>query len=794
MHKKNLSFLFIFILCCFLSPSLTAQIQYENQVVEKINVIFNASSGTEVDSEAIISRLKTRKGDVFSQTVFDADLKTLAQDYDRVEPSFQTTEESISITIKVWPKPTIRTICWKGNERLSTKVLQKELDITSCSTFDRQAFNKAFHKLRGYYITKGFFEAELSYEIHYDPLTNEVDIEIEIAEGRAGHIKKIIFENFTCEEKEELLEMIVTKKYNLFTSFFSNEGLYNEEAVQYDQFTILNYLQNKGYADARVEIEVCEAKQKNRIIIKIIANKGEPFYFGKINFTGNSLFCDEDIQKLFTFSEGDLYSPDAIRETIQSITDYYGRRGYIDANVDFEPKLSEDCHAYDLSLELSEGEQYRVGLIKVFGNCSTKTSVILHETIIIPGEVFNVDLLKLTELKLLNIGYFEHVNVYAVKTEGSCSLGDNYRDVHIEVEETNTGKFGAFFGFSTVENMFGGLNLTENNFNSEGFGRIWQDGFGAIRGGGEFAHITATIGNKSRSYVLSWTKPFFMDTNWVVGFDLDNTTNRYISNDYTIDSSSINIHAGYQVNAFLNAGLHYRLTFADVKLSGDVKEKEHRERKAHEHGPSLVKESKNDGLISAIGGNLMYDSTDNPNRPSSGFKSRLEAELAGLGGEFKFIGAAYLNSLYFRVDRKGVLKFRWDFRFLFTYGDTHPSQLPLDERLYLGGDSIVRGYRAYKLGPQFIEKDPRGGLSMQLLSIEYTRSLMKRLDGFIFCDSGHLSFHEFHFGRLSTAIGAGVRFQVFENGPPLNFGMGYPINPRNRSEVKRFFLTIGGRF
>lgn len=833
MLKKISSILFLFAFTCFFTPALNAQLHYENQVVEKIEVIFNTPSGTQIDSATVISRLKTKQGEIFSQADFDIDLKTLAQDYDRVEPIFDIAGERISITLKIWPKPTIRTICWKGNDRMETKELQNELKIPLCSVFDRQIFNTAFHKLKAYYITKGFFEAQLTYDLCYDSVTNEVDIEIQIIEGRAGRIKDICFINFTKEEKEDLLEMMVTKKYNLFTSWYTNEGIYNEEAVQHDQFIILNYLQNEGYADARLEIDVCEAKENNRIIIKLIALKGEPYYFGNLTLEGNTLFCDEDIWDLFTFSEEDPYSPEEIRETIQRIMDYYGRRGYIDAYVDFETKLSnDDCHAYDISFNIDEGEQYRVGLVQVFGNCSTQTNVILHETILIPGEIFNIDKLKLTEMRLQNIGYFENVNVYAVKSGAPCGLGGNYRDVHIEVEETSTGKFGAFFGFSTVENMFGGINISENNFNCEGLGRFWNDGYKALRGGGEFAHFTATIGAKSRSYVVSWTKPYFLDTPWVVGFDLENSTNRYISNAYTLDSSGINIHATYNLNIYLKAGLHYRLKYTDTVINKEQVVKKELENQAKKdakaaldskssaseepkppipttksaldnaglsvsevvEGPLLEEESKNDGLISAIGATLIYDSTNSPSCPSSGIKSRLEAEIAGIGGEYFFIGAAYLNNVYFQVSRKGILKLRGDFRFIFTYDGTHPSDLPLDERLYLGGDSIVRGYRPYRLGPQFADKQPRGGLSMQLLSIEYTHSFMKRLEGFLFCDSGHLSFHEFHFGRMSTAIGGGVRVQLFEGTPPLNVGMGYPLNAKKRNDVKRFFMTIGGRF
>ena len=66
--------------------------------------------------------------------------------------------------------------------------------------------------------------------------------------------------------------------------------------------------------------------------------------------------------------------------------------------------------------------------------------------LLIPGEVFNVDKLKLTEKRLENMGYFKKVNVYAVKTEG-CTLPGDYRDVHVEVDETSTGKIRPLLRF-----------------------------------------------------------------------------------------------------------------------------------------------------------------------------------------------------------------------------------------------------------------------------------------------------------------------------------------------------------
>lgn len=773
----------IFLFCLCFGTLFGQSLQYENQIIENIEIeMMTLAPGVCADSSNVTSRIKTRKGDIFSQIDFDNDLKTLAIEFDRVEPALNFIDDKLYITLKIWPKPIIRTICWEGNHTIQSKKLEKELGITVCSVFDRQAFNCAFHKLKAYYVKKGFFEASLNYNVKLDPVANEVDIEICIKEGRAGRIKKIIFDGFTCKEESELLETMVTKKYNFFTSWMTEEGTYNEEAVQQDRFTVLSLLQNEGYADASVDIEVCEAKEKNRIVIRIIADKGQVYSFGKMSIEGNSLFSTDEILARFVFDEGDPYSPEALRTTVRRISEFYGRRGYIDAIVDYETSLDCDGRAYSIHFTIDEGEKFCVGLIKVFGNCSTQTNVILHETLLTPGEVFNIAKLQLTEEKLKNIGYFKNVNVYAVKSEGPGGLGIHHRDVHIEVEETITGNFGAGFGFSSVESIFAEFRITERNFNYKGFSRLFSQGYSALRGGGEYVSINAMIGAKSRKYSFSWTKPFFRDTRWIVGFDLERSSNRYISDDYDIEATGGNLHGSYQMNQFVRLGLHYRLRNTFVRIEEDNPSKR------------LKEEARNSGVISAAGVSLNYDSTDHPAAPTRGFKSRLEQEFAGLGGDHIFLSMAYLNSYYMRVGKKGVFKLRGDVRFIFPLFGCTAEGMPLDERLFLGGENTVRGFRSYKIGPQFDEGDPRGGMSMQMFTAEYNRQLFKRMDGFLFCDAGHLSMDVFNFGRLYTSVGFGAKLQLLDSIPPIVLGMGFPLNPKSRGDVKKFFFTLGGRF
>ncbi len=786
-HMTKSLALFLSFLLTFIFPlRLIAQnLQYENQPIQAFEIVVHTRAGAVCDTNNILNRLRTKKGGIFSQSDFDEDLKSLANDYDRVEPSVISNEERVSITIDIWPKPMIRTIHWNGNHHIKITALQKELGINCFSMFERHAFNQAFHKLKAFYIKRGFFEAQLDYHIEIDQETNEVTIFIDIVEGRSGKIQEIQFVNFTEKEERDVLHDMVTKKFNIFTSWITETGIYNEDAIQQDRLVITNYLQNQGYADAAVEISVNETCKTNRIIVSIMANKGPLYTFGELKFKGNCIISNAVIDRLFRIRRGMPFSMEGIRNTIEAINNAYGRLGYIDSIVDFEPELIEGSPVYNVNFKIEEGEKFRVGLIRVFGNTSTKTPVILHETLLIPGEIFNTIKLKATEQRLINMGYFKHVNVYIVKGTESSLLEGNYRDVYIEVEETNTGQFSIFLGYSSVEELFAGINITEKNFNHEGIYYMWRDGLRALRGGGEYLNLNTQIGQKSRTYTLSWTKPYFMDTKWSIGFDLSKSTTRYISKEYDLDTTSLALRANYDLNPFLRWGVQYRLKNGFVDL--------------HHHASridQLEREANINGLISAVGTSLSYDSTNHPVKPSEGFRSRLFLEYAGLGGDHHFFNVGYMNSYYYPIGSRLVVKYRADFRFIQPLGDTQYRTIPLDERIFLGGDFMVRGFRPYRLGPHYRHHDdvPRGGLSMQFYSIELSRRIIKDWEVFGFLDAGHLSKDTWEIGPSSVSVGYGLRFKLIDSIPPVTIGMGYPLNSLHRSDVKKFFFSFGGNF
>ena len=87
-----------------------------------------------------------------------------------------------------------------------------------------------------------------------------------------------------------------------------------------------------------------------------------------------------------------------------------------------------------------------------------------------------------------------------------------------------------------------------------------------------------------------------------------------------------------------------------------------------------------------------------------------------------------------------------------------------------------------------------GGISMQLFSAEYQLTLLPIVDAFAFFDAGFLGDQTWQFDGFFKSVGAGLRLQIMGNGPPLTIGMGFPLGAQDSTNVKRFFLDIGGRF
>lgn len=735
----------------------------------------------QVDSQILKARMRTKEKDLFLQSAFDSDLKMLAEQYDRVDPSFKQTSQGLEITLAVTPRPTLRKLVFEGNQGLGRRRLEKQIALKTQSPLDRKEMIQGLQKVREAYIKKGYFEAQIQPEIVPVPGEHAVDLVVHVKEGRSGVIDEIRFEGFTSEEESEALEKLNTKEWFFLTSWANKEGTFRPDMAEHDRLQVLTLLQNRGYADARLTLKIVEIPEKKRIALVFVADKGPLYTVGELSFEGNSLFSNQEIWNCFQMRPGAPFSPERVRETANAIKELYGWKGHIEAEANFSTELQRDQPIYNVKFRLVEGEAFRVGMVRIFGNEQTQTRVILRECVLIPGEVFDVRRLKATEKRLENIGYFKSVNVYAVKTPSKGGLGEQFRDVYIEVEEQQTGSINFNAGYGTSEGVTAGLEFTERNFFLGGLRNLRQDGLQALRGGGEYLHARASWGTKQRMLGLNWLDPYFYDSLWRIGFDISRTSGTLQSEDLPTINEGIVARAAYPLNPYWAATLRYRFLreYTDI-ITPDGQE-------FRLYGAS--------GTVSGLSASLSLDTTNKPWDPTTGLRSEVRSEIVGLGGSTKFFTVSWLNTFYMSVWPGGTMKYRLDFNFMDTYGSTENILfVPYNERFFLGGDQTVRGYKPFIIGALIGPDKPLGGLSSGLASVEWSYRVYKEWRVFAFIDAGAVSPKAWSlYWPWQMSVGFGATVPVFGQAP-VTIGLGFPINPQRKTDVQRLYFTMGSTF
>ncbi|WP_201456883.1 outer membrane protein assembly factor BamA [Chlamydia sp. 17-3921] len=735
------------------------------------------------------TKLKTKSGSLFSQIDFDEDLRALSKEYDSVEPKVSFSQGKAFISLHLIPKPFVRKILVIGNQAVPEHKIFKTLQVYTNDSFEREKFLKGFDSLKTYYLKRGYFESNLSYELDHNQQQGHIDITIRIKEGPCGKIKQLKIEGLSRSEKTDIQELIQTKQYSTTTSWFTGAGLYHPGIVEQDTLAITNYLQNLGYADAIVTPRYSLDSSDN-ILLTINVEKGPRYSLGHVHIEGLDVLPKRLIEKQMCVGPNDLYCLERIWDGAQKVKQAYAKYGYINTNVDVIFSPHSDKPVYDITYLISEGSPYKVGLIKITGNTHTKPNIILHETSLFPGDTFNRLKLEETEQRLRNTGYFQSVSVYTVRSQlDPMNSSEQYRDVFVEVKETTTGNLGLFLGFSSLDNLFGGIELSESNFDLFGIRHIFSKGFRCLRGGGEYLFLKANFGDKVTDYTLKWTRPHFLNTPWILGIELDKSINRALSKDYAVQTYGGNISTTYILNNNLKYGLYYRGSQTSLH-----------EKRKFLLGPNI---DNNKGFVSAIGLNLNYDSVDNPRNPTTGIRGGTNFEVSGLGGKYHFTKLTINSSIYRKLTRKGILKIKGEAQFIKPFGDTKTEGIPVSERFFLGGETSVRGYKSFILGPKYSPTEPQGGLTSLLLSEEFQYPLVHQpnVGAFIFLDSGFVGLKEYsiRLKDLCGSAGFGLRFDVMNN-VPVMIGFGWPFRPTeifNGEKIdvsQRFFFALGGMF
>lgn len=680
------------------------------------------------------------------------------------------------ITYTVKERPILETLSLKGIKELKEEDAQKALTLQVGEIFNQVKLQESIFNLKTLYESQGLFSSEVNYKLKLLKNKN-YSLQIMVVEKKSAKIKSVqIFGNANLST-EKIKTFMQTSEQGFF-SFISDSGLYKKEVLARDiQLIRYLYLQ-EGYYNAQISTpKIYLDKLTNAVNIIINVVEGKKYFIGKLEFN-SSTFDQEELKNKLPLKEGDAFSYTQFQASIKILETLYGDKSYAFVNVLPDVTLNEEKQLLNIRFSFNLGPSVKIGKVNVRGNTKTHDHVIRRELLLSGGENYS-NTKKVESINQVRyLGFFKSVNFI---TESSLDRPDEV-DLDLVVEPklvgvgsiTLSAGYSEYLGFS----FKGGVN--QPNF--LGLGHT----------------LDSSVDLSKRNFLLnvSYIYPYFMNTKWDVSGSVFNS--RSDRSEYKDNKTGFALRGSKLLSK--NWSNSYSYSFKNTKIQLDS-----------DGDADLFPVDTVNGIASALGLGLTYDSRDSRINPGEGQYFNIAYDYTGVGGDLNFSILSSQFRFYKTLSKSLnlVWKNNLDYAQLFAANNNYP----FNELFLLGGPLSLRGYDWFTVGPykfsqkaydeskitdesrrRFLSEKAFGGSKKLLFQTELEFPLLPeaQIKGAVFFDTG-LSDNHFYTKNLQSDVGFGIRW--FSPIGPLRFEFGWPIKPGPHHDTTyKFHFYIGNSF
>ncbi|MGD9638926.1 MAG: outer membrane protein assembly factor BamA [Alphaproteobacteria bacterium] len=608
-----------------------------------------------IEPETIYSYMMIKEGLIYDAEAINNSLKNLFATGLFADVRIETSGDDL--VVKVVENPVINRISFEGNTRIKDDTLAEQTALKSRETYSRAKVQNDLERLMEVYRRSGMFAVTVEPKIIERP-QNRVDLVYEINEGAKTYIKKVNFIGNKKITSSELRDVLATKEKRWYR-FFTNSSSYDPERLNYDKELLRRYYLKKGYADFRVESSVAElSADRKDFFVTFTITEGERFHFGKLDITTTLPELKSDsLKENVTMTEGEWYNAEKVENTIQKITDSVGAKGYAFVDVSPNTNVDREKRIVDVTFAVNEGAKVYVDRVDIRGNVRTLDKVIRREVQLTEGDAFNTARLRRSNKNIEDLNFFSKVSI----TPEQSPVANDKVDIKVDVEEKSTGSMSFGIGWSTNNGGMVQTGIKERN----------------LMGKGQELGASVALAQKKTEFDISFTEPYFLDRKLKAGFDL-----YYITKDlqdqssYDSKTTGESIRFGWDWGENLSQSVKYTLSQEEIKNVDD-------------DASFYIKEQEGSYLVSYVSQSVFYDRLDSKVDPTEGYYVKFGNDLAGIGGDRRFITTDVGAGKYIPIGEDLTLMLSLDGKVVNGIGQ----DVKINNRYFLGGNSL-RGFEA----------------------------------------------------------------------------------------------------
>jgi len=676
------------------------------------------------------------------------------------------------VTVTVKENNVINRVAFEGTKRLKSEVFEGELQLKPRGSFTEAAAEADLARIKEIYARVGRAKVDVKYRV-VQLENGKIDVVFTVDEGSKTGVKSIEFVGNKAFTAGRLRDEMQTTESN-FLSWIKTTDVYDPDRLASDGELLRRFYLKHGYADMRVtdtKVDFDEAAGGYRVVISV--DEGAQYKVSDISVQSKIAAIDsETLKKRVLLAPGDTYNGDLVDKSILGITTEVSSRGFAFSQV--RPKADKDPSSASIKLSflVEEGPRVYIERINIRGNSRTQDNVIRREFDIGEGDAYNKVLIDRTERRLNNLGFFKSVRI----SNEPGSTPDRVI-VNVDVEDKSTGQFSIGGGYSTSEGFLAEVGVKETNF----------------LGRGQLASIRASTGQYTRGVEFNFTEPYFMQQHLAGGIDLyskqsDNTRYAYYSNVKTGGT----LRLGVPLTEEFTVTGRYSLYDNNVTISDTT------------NASLAIQSAAGDNMTSALGYTLSYNTLDNVNDPRAGVWQEFKQDLAGFGGNSRYIRSTIDSKLYHEWNDTFVSLFRGQAGYIYS------DNLRIIDNFFMGPD-LVRGFAPTGMGARDSltgnsQQNALGGTTYLGSSAELQFPLLgipreAGIKGAVFADAGTLFGYTGSTSNVNVvgddrSIRSSVGTGLLWSSPigPIRIDFAVPVTKNDYDVVQNFRFSAGSTF